>query len=257
MNKMKLFDSHCHLQDPRIGEDLHSVMNRASVAGVSAMLCCGTSEQDWDKVIEISQKYESVIPALGIHPWFIGTRSEKWLDRLECVLKSFPEAAVGEIGLDYTLKGGNEKEQLSVFIDQLRLAAKLDRPLSIHCRKAWGDLTELLEQEKGVSQGGAIHSYSGAPQLVSRIQSFGLSISFSGSLTREGNRRGKASLVHVDPERLLIETDSPDLLPRGHTGNNEPANIISIVKEVSSVLGYSDEMVSEITFNNGMELFKR
>ena len=49
---MKLFDSHCHLQDPRISEDLHSVMNRASMAGVSAMLCCGTSEQDWDKVIE-------------------------------------------------------------------------------------------------------------------------------------------------------------------------------------------------------------
>ena len=68
---MKLFDSHCHLQDPRISEDLHSVMNRASMAGVSAMLCCGTSEQDWDKVIEISQKYESVIPTFGIHPWFI------------------------------------------------------------------------------------------------------------------------------------------------------------------------------------------
>lgn len=254
---MKLFDSHCHLQDPRIGEDLNSVMNRASVAGVSLMLCCGTSEQDWDKVIEISQKYESVIPAFGIHPWFIADRSEKWLDRLECVLKSFPEAALGEIGLDYAIKEGNEKEQLSVFIDQLRLAAKLDRPVSIHCRRAWGALTDLLEKERGVGQVGAIHSYSGSPQLVSRLQNFGLSISFSGSLTMEGNRRGRASLLQVDPERLLIETDSPDLLPRGHTGNNEPANIISIVKEVSSVLDFSDEMISEITFNNGMKIFKR
>lgn len=221
------------------------------------MLCCGTSEKDWDRVIEISQKYKSVIPAFGIHPWFIANRSEKWLDKLECVLKSFPEASVGEIGLDYTLKEGNEKEQLSVFIDQLWLAAKLDRPVSIHCRKAWGDLTDLLEKEKGVRQGGAIHSYSGSPQLVSRIQNFGLSISFSGSLTMEGNRRVKASLVQVDPERLLVETDSPDLLPRGFTGNNEPANIISIVKAISSVLDCSDEMVSEITFNNGMKVFKR
>ncbi len=221
------------------------------------MLCCATSEQDWDRVVEISQKYDSVIPAFGIHPWFVGSRSEKWLDKLECVLKSFPEAGVGEIGLDYSLRKGNEKEQLSVFADQLRLAARLDRPVSIHCLRAWGDLTELLQQEKGVSQGGAIHSYSGAPQLVSRIQKFGLFISFSGSLTFEGNRKARASLVHVNPERLLIETDSPDLLPRGYTGNNEPANVISIVKEISSVLDCSDEMVSEITFNNGMKLFKR
>jgi len=221
------------------------------------MLCCATSEQDWDKVIEISQEYESVIPAFGIHPWFIGSRSEKWLDKLECVLKSFPQASVGEIGLDYALKECNEKEQSSVFIDQLRLAAKLDRPVSIHCRRAWGDLITLLEQENGVNQGGAIHSYSGAPQLVSRIQSFGLSISFSGSLTFEGNRRGKASLLQVDHERLLIETDSPDLLPCGYTGDNEPANIISVVKEISSVLGCSDESISEITFNNGVKLFKR
>lgn len=221
------------------------------------MLCCATSEQDWDRVVEISQKYDSVIPAFGIHPWFVGSRSEKWLDKLECVLKSFPEAGVGEIGLDYSLRKGNEKEQLSVFADQLRLAARLDRPVSIHCLRAWGDLTELLQQEKGVSQGGAIHSYSGAPQLVSRIQKFGLFISFSGSLTFEGNRKARASLVQVNPERLLIETDSPDLLPRGYTGNNEPANVISIVKEISSVLDCSDEMVSEITFNNGMKLFKR
>ena len=164
---------------------------------------------------------------------------------------------MGEIGLDYTVKEGNEKEQLSVFIDQLRLAAKLDRPVSIHCRKAWGELTDLLEKEKGVRQGGAIHSYSGAPQLVRRLQNYGLSISFSGSLTMEGNRKGKASLEQVDHERLLIETDSPDLLPWGFTGNNEPANIISIVKAISSVLGCSDEMVSEITFNNGMKVFKR
>ena len=232
-------------------------MNRASMAGVSAMLCCGTSEQDWDKVIEISQKYESVIPTFGIHPWFMSSRSEKWLDKLECVLKSFPGGCGGEIGLDYTVKEGNEKEQLSVFIDQLRLAAKLDRPVSIHCRKAWGELTDLLEKEKGVRQGGAIHSYSGAPQLVRRLQNYGLSISFSGSLTMEGNRKGKASLEQVDHERLLIETDSPDLLPWGFTGNNEPANIISIVKAISSVLGCSDEMVSEITFNNGMKVFKR
>jgi len=254
---MKLFDSHCHLQDPRIREDLRPVMNRASLAGVSAILCCGTSEKDWDKVIEISQEYESVTPAFGIHPWFIATRSENWSDKLECVLKEFPEAAVGEIGIDYTLKESNEEEQLNVFTNQLRLAAKLDRPVSIHCRSAWGDLTTVLEQESGVRQGGAIHSYSGSPQLIRRIQNFGLSISFSGSLTIEGNRRGKASLVQVDPERLLIETDSPDLLPRGFTGNNEPANIISIVKEISSVLGCSDETVAEITFNNGMKLFKR
>lgn len=233
------------------------VMERASQAGVCLMLCCGSSEEDWDEVVEISRRYKSVIPAFGIHPWYIGSRSEKWLDRLESILRSVPHAAVGEIGLDHVLNEGNEKEQLSVFSDQLELAAKLDRPISIHCRRAWGDLLELIEKQKGIRQGGAIHSYSGSPQLVSRIQKSGLYISFSGSLTFDKNRKARSSLLQVDPQRLLIESDSPDLLPMGFTGDNEPANILAIVKEISSILDWSNEMVSEITFNNGMKLFHR
>ncbi|HEX3020751.1 MAG TPA: TatD family hydrolase [Chitinispirillaceae bacterium] len=254
---MRLFDSHCHLQDSRIIDELHLVMDRAQKAGVSAMLCCGCSERDWETVFEISKKFDSVIPAFGMHPWYIGERSGVWLDKLESLLKSVPKAAVGEIGLDYTLKTGNEKEQLSVFADQLRLAARLQRPVSIHCRKAWGNLLELLKEEKGIKQGGAIHSYSGAPQLVTLFQKLGLYISFSGSVTSKSNLKVRTSLAEVDSERLLIESDSPDLLPWACIGYNEPANLSAIAKEISLLLNWSVEMVSETTYRNGIKLFQR
>jgi len=150
-----------------------------------------------------------------------------------------------------------DEEQMTVFVAQLRLARRLHLPVSIHCRKAWGQLLETLRAEGGVlPHGGVLHSYSGAPELVSTFEQLGLSISFSGSITRSHNRRGRESLHAVSSERLLIETDSPAIMPAGaETETNEPSNLGLVLRSVAEELGEPENAIAERTYRNACRIF--
>jgi TatD DNase family protein len=228
---MRLFDTHCHLQDTRIESRIAGIVDRAREAGVVRMLCCGTKEQDWDAVKRLSERFPEIVPAFGLHPWYIRERTGSWLERLEKLLREAPSAAVGEIGLDHAVENRDDKDQNAVFLAQLKLARKLERPVSLHCRKAWGTLIDILQKQCGTPDGGAVHSYSGPPDLVPRLQSMNVSLSFSGSVVHDRNRRGRLSLAAVSEEFLLVETDSPDIpLPGVEPGANEPAFCDIIVR---------------------------
>ncbi|MBN1576021.1 MAG: TatD family hydrolase [Chitinispirillaceae bacterium] len=253
---MQLFDSHCHLQDERIVENAEAIIGRALAAGVKWMLCCGSAENDWHAVIALAGRFPCIIPALGIHPWYVAERREGWLDRLEALLRNDPRIALGEIGLDHALKERDDGNQINVFYEQLRLARKLGRPASIHCRTAWGSLMELLRRERGIAVNSVIHSYSGPVELVAELVHCGVSISFSGSITYEKNRRGRDALRKVPDDRLLIETDSPDIPPVNHTGSNEPAMLIMVAKAVARLRGACVDEIGAITVANGNHLFR-
>ena len=255
---MSLFDSHCHVQDERVFARVDEIIARARSAGVTRMLCCGTQESDWGAVSVLAGNYPEIIPAFGLHPWFIAGRSGEWLARLEALLAAFPSAAVAEVGFDHALEEKNHEEQAGVFLAQLKLARKYRRPLSIHCRKAWGDLLQILKQQCGLPDGGVIHSYSGAPELIAELEGLGASFSFSGSVTYDRNLRGRASAVAVSEHRLLIETDAPDIAPLGvGQGANEPANLVMIARTIAELRGKTQEEIGEITYGNAARIFER
>lgn len=256
-SSMDLFDSHCHLQDKRLGDDISSVIDRAEKAGVKKILCCGSTEEDWDDVARLSEKFPILIPAFGLHPWYIDERSEKWLFKLEEMLVSFPSAAVGEIGLDHVIDRKDKSEQLDVFSAQIELAARYNRPVSIHCRKAWGDLISLFEEKDCVCQEGVIHSYSGSAELIDRLVKFGFFISFSGSVTFERNRKAQESVKRTRLDRLLVESDSPDIPPYGVEGVNEPCNMINVIKRIAEIRGVDPQEIARITYENAERVFVR
>ena len=116
----------------------------------------------------------------------------------------------------------------------------------------------LLEKEGGVVLAGVIHAYSGPKELVPVLEKLGLYISFSGSITSEGNRRGVEAIRMVSADRLLIETDSPDMLPSQIIeGPNEPANCAFVNEKVALLLGASQEGVAKRTWDNACRLFER
>jgi TatD DNase family protein len=254
---ISFFDAHCHVQDERLQAGFEAMLSRAAGAGVKAMSCCGTSEKDWARVRELAENYESVLPSFGLHPWYAAGRSEQWADALVSFLNQVPRACVGEIGLDHALDESTFADQEAVFRKQLAIAAEYKRPVSIHCRRAFGRLVELLRLHGGVFQGGIVHSFSGPAELVKDIENFGLSISFSGSITFLKNKRARKALLAVSPNRLCIETDSPDLKPyQCATELNEPANIIFVAETVASILGISKEQVAVRTWQNANRIFK-
>jgi len=256
MPELSFFDSHCHLQDERYGGRLLGVLDRAHQAGVQGFLCCGTCENDWNAVSELAKTYPAVVPSFGLHPWFAEGRSPDWLDILEkqCVVN--PLSCCGEIGIDHGCKEQTFADQESVFVVQLALAARLGRPVSVHCRRAFGRLVELVRRAGRQSGGGVIHSYSGPPELVKPLVELGFSISFSGSLTFPNSKRAHAAAAVVPGDRLLIETDSPDIKPYlCKTELNEPANVVAVAEALSKIRGVSVEEISAMTWDNASRLF--
>jgi TatD DNase family protein len=254
---LHLFDSHCHLQDERIVGRIDEIIGRARAAGVEHMLCCGTQEEDWESVAKLAGKYEGIIPAFGLHPWFAVKRSEKWMEKLEKMLMEMPQAAVGEIGLDHVLEKRNDEEQAEVFVAQLKLARKLERPVSIHCRRAWGDMMKILDQQCGLPLGGVIHSFSGTVDLIPRLEQLNVSLSFSGSITYDRNKRGREAAAAVSEKFLLIETDSPDIPPVGvEQGKNEPGNSIKVVNAIAEIRRTGSDHIAGISNANATKIFK-
>lgn len=252
---MNLFDSHCHLQDDRITRNVKEIIGRAEKAGVTAMLCCGSCEDDWEAVLNIAGKYDAVIPALGIHPWFASGRTGEWMNKLRALLERDPKTAVGEIGLDHTVADRNDADQRELFREQLLLARQYDRSVSIHCRKAWGSLMDIFRGEPDLGVRSVIHSYSGPVELVEELQGYGVSLSFSGSITLPNNRRGRKAVARVAPGHLLVETDAPDIVPAGRQGPNEPAALCDVVRTAAQLRKSTFEETAELTFGNAGALF--
>jgi TatD DNase family protein len=146
--------------------------------------------------------------------------------------------------------------QIEVFSQQLQLANRLRRPVSIHCRKGWDVLLQLLSQQGGLTGGGAIHAYSGSAEVAIQLQQLGVSISFGGSLTRAGNPRSVAALQAVEQQHLLLETDSPDMVPQGVLAPlNEPANITLVAGTMARILNTPIDAIAATTFSNAQRIF--
>ena len=254
---MNLFDAHCHLQDARLRADLPGVMTRARAAGVEHMLCCGTAEDDWAEVARLAEEYPAVVPAFGLHPWYAQRRSPAWMERLRALLAGQATAAVGEIGLDHAIEERNDAEQEAVFLAQLQLARELERPVVVHCRRAWGRLIALLAELRTLPRGFVVHSYSGARELIEPLAGAGGWFSFSGSITWRRNVRGREAARHAPRDRLLVETDAPDLMPAMpqttatvEDAVNEPANLVRVLAVVAELRNTPAEVMAEQVWGN-------
>lgn len=258
---MKLFDAHTHLQDERLLPQIDTVMTRAAATGVERMVSCGSSDEDWQPLAELAVRYSAVIPSFGVHPWYAWKRCPDWKIKLTEFLRNHPAAGVGEIGLDFATAEKNEQEQRQVFVEQLALARDLNRPVSIHCRKAWPAMLETLQSFCPFLRGFVVHSFSGTPDSIPRLLDMGGYFSFSGSITWPRNTKGPIAAAAVPADRLLIETDSPDILPHmpdtpsPERKLNEPANLVHVLRRISAIRNIAEEKLAQLTFENAERLF--
>ncbi len=250
-----MIDVHTHLQDNRFESKLDEIILRAKQFGIQKAVCCGTNEDDWEKVLKIKERYSDfIISSLGVHPWYIDKCSNDWLKKLEDLIV-INNCAVGEIGLDFAIKNYNQLQQINFFEKQLDLAIKYKRAVSIHCRKAWDILIRILEARKQESLKGIVHSYSGGVEYLDQILGYGLVISFSGSITYPRNEKAVKSLQTLPIEKIVLETDSPDILPFSCDGLNEPKNLDFVIKKAAQILKKTEQEVRDFSFYNGKKIF--
>ncbi len=253
-----LFDAHNHLQDPRFGDALPEIIETMQEAGISKCVVNGTHEGDWPKVARLFEKYpEFVIPSFGLHPWNIDQRSPEWSRHLNQFLNNFPHAGVGECGLDRWIPSPDLEAQHAVFRTHLKLADELNRPLTIHCLRAWGPLMEELRPLTSFPKM-LLHSFNGSREIAQQLAKFGAYFSFSGSFLHERKSSLREIFRNLPPDRILLETDAPDMLPPSKFQEfplkelNHPANLQAIAQGFTDEIGLS----SELTAQNGARFFQ-
>ncbi|KAG9455343.1 hypothetical protein H6P81_008247 [Aristolochia fimbriata] len=267
---MQLFDAHCHLQDPRVFNVSSLLIKTALCYGIQLMAINGVSEKDWLRVKGMSDDYPSVVPCFGLHPWFLGDRSPNWFRLLKEYFQSTPAAAVGEIGL-HKWPNGTEADfqlQVQVFHQQIELAKEINRPASVHCVDAFDELLDIMESIGPFPAGVMLHSYMGSAELVPRLVKLGTYFSFSGHHTTFMTpEKLKAVLKAVPKNRILLESDAPDALPKLNSTEiqwvpgdasrtlNQPANIPVVLSYVASFLGMEEKEVAELTYRNSIRFY--
>ena len=226
---LRFYDAHNHLQDERFGGRQGELLKVAVREGVVCMVVNGSCEEDWPQVLELAQGATPsalrIIPSFGYHPWYVHERSAGWQKNLTRFLDQTP-SAVGEVGLDRWKPGLDYGGQEEVFVEQLRLAAERNLPVSIHCLQAWGRMLDLLKSGPRPECGFLLHSYGGPKEMVKAFADLGAYFSLPGYYAHERKERQRETFRHVPSERLLIETDAPDqMLPetRGTCSLNDPA----------------------------------
>ncbi|MFO7886403.1 MAG: TatD family hydrolase [Desulfobacteraceae bacterium] len=255
--KLELFDAHCHLQDKRISSDIDIIIKGWRRVGGTFLGCCATCENDWQAVAALSEQYPCILPSFGIHPWSAETAEDNWAANLESLLDS-TLSGIGEIGLDL-IKKGDFDLQTTIFKTQISMAKEKKRPVSIHMRKAWDPFIHILKHIGPLPAGGLIHAYSGSADMIPLFEKFGFYISFSGLITNRNNKKIRNALQNTSLDRILIETDSPDMvfsLPGTlDPKTNKPENLVYTAAAAAETLNLSLEKLARITVSNGKKLF--
>lgn len=257
---MDFFDVHTHLHDSRIFDDVPNILSRAGSAGLRHMATCATMTENFAQTRELADQYASVLPCFGIHPWFLDTLGRDWEDILASHLEQ-TASGIGETGLDFTDRGADRDLQIRVFQRHLALAVDLGRPINIHIRKAWDAFVHILKAHGPLKAGGLVHSFSGSADLVGVLERYNLYISFSGAVTRPNAKKAVRALGAVSQDRILFETDTPDLYPSLDTGGshvqklNEPGLVPAIVEIAARRRGMGFEELAGYGYSNARELF--
>lgn len=256
LHKVKLFDSHCHLDDAKLAGSLAEVLQRAEQNGLVGMATIGCDLRSSLFALHLAEKYPQVTCAVGVHP-----SDSKDLDARGFAdlaeLAAAPEAkAVGEIGLDYYWDETPREVQRKWFVEQIHLAKDLHKPIIIHDREAHGDLFNIVRQEKAGEFGGIMHCFSGSWELAKEALRMNFYISIAGPVTYKNARQLPEVVKNCPLDRLLIETDSPYLTPEPRRGKtNEPANVFFVAEKVAALRGMDIEEVGEITTANACKFY--
>lgn len=251
------FDSHCHLNDPSLYQDLDNVITRSLQSGVTLMNVIGYDVKSSLKALEIAKKYDGVYATVGIHPNDLHKMEENDFSIIESLLNEEKVVAVGEIGLDYHYENTMMELQKEYLVKFLYLANKYDKPIVIHVRDATNDAYTIFKEHKHLIKGGVMHCYGGSKEMAMEFIKLGLYIGIDGPVTFTNARVVKEVVKAVPLETLLIETDCPYLTPHPFRGKrNDPSYLPLVAQEIARLKNVSVEEVALITTNNAKRLFR-
>lgn len=256
---MKIFDSHCHLDDKAYRKDIARVIERAHQNGVMRMMTVGVNKKTAARAVSLAEANPCLYASVGFHPHDAGQCNSAALDFLKQLAESTKVRAWGEIGLDYNRMYSPRKDQERWFIRQLEMAADLGFPIIFHERDSKGRFIEILNTHLKKEQIGVIHCFSGNPDELQHYLGLGFYIGVTGILTIKKRGAGLRQMVpQIPANRLVVETDAPYLIPapeKNHTRRNEPAFVKSVLLKLAEVRNEDPDQLAQIIWDNTCRLY--
>ena len=264
---MQLFDTHTHFDVADFDHDRQHLAVQAKQVGVEALVLIGFIESRFDELIQTHQQlqdWENVPQsylAPGLHPFYIEQHQQAYLQRLEQVLKQHDCVAIGEIGLDTFLKQHKRPDafakQQHYFNAQLELATHYQKPVLLHIRKAHAEALAILKAQK-FKLGGIAHAFSGGVEEAKALVKLGFKIGVTGQITNPNAKKLHQVVQAIGAERLVIETDCPDMTPlccqtsTEHRTRNTPVNLPYVLDSLAQTLGQPQDQLAEQLWQNSL-----
>lgn len=253
---MQLFDTHAHIglinEDPI--EQLF-IVQEAKQSDVKHIMSICNSLYDFFQVYENLKTATHVYHSIGVSPSEVTNPGKDWEMKIEEGSQKDRVVALGEIGLDYYRKFGNKDSQIELFIHQLEMAEQLDLPVIIHNREAGEDVLNILT-DKLPPRGGILHCYSEDWEYARKALDLNLYISFAGNVTYRNARNLHETAKNMPVERMLIETESPFMVPAQYRGKrNRPAYLGATMEFIAELRDEPLEEISESIYQNSLRFF--
>lgn len=256
---MKIFDSHCHLDDKSFAKDLDAVIERARIAGVSRMMTIGVNKKTSVLAVSIAQSHAGIYASVGVHPHDVKNCNESILQDLKNLTKNEKVRAWGEMGLDFNRMYSPREDQEKWFEKQLEIAAELGLPMIFHERDSSGRFLEMLKDQKSTTMNGVVHCFSGEQNELDQYLVLGLHIGITGILTIKSRGARLRKLVpDIPSDRLVVETDAPYLVPapeKNRIRRNEPAFVKSVLLKLAEVRNEDPQQLAQIVWQNACRLY--
>ncbi|MEN6401545.1 MAG: TatD family hydrolase [Armatimonadia bacterium] len=253
---MRLFDSHCHLNDPKLGADLPEVLRSARAAGLVGMMVVGYDLVSSQFAADIAAREGDCWAAVGLHPHDASDADEALLAQLRELAGQPRVKAIGETGLDYFRNLSPRPDQRRAFEAFIGMSAELGLPLIVHCREAQEDVLEVLDANRQAGQTVVMHCFAGGVAFAEECLQRGFYLGLAGTITYPKSFALRQVAKEAPLERLLIETDAPWLPPQAYRGKrNEPAYVALVAETVAEERGMTVEEIGEATERNAREAF--
>jgi TatD DNase family protein len=250
-------DSHAHLDDERFDDDRETVIKNLKTDQIDIVINIGADIASSKSTLNLAQTYDNIYSVVGVHPHSVSELVGVGLDEIESLARDEKTVAIGEIGLDYYYENSPKQLQKEYFIEQIRLAKKLDLPIVIHSREAVKDTLDIIKSEKSSNLRGVMHCFSSSVEIAKEYVKLGFYIAIGGVVTFKNARVTKEVAKYVPLESLLIETDCPYLAPEPFRGKrNEPKYIKYTAEEIAKIKEVDLEEIAKITSANAKKLFE-
>ena len=253
---MIITDTHTHLYSESFDEDRDEMIQRAIDANVERFFIPAIDSTYADRMYDLEKSFpDHVHLMMGLHPTHVQENYKSELQFIENQFQQRDFIAVGEIGIDLYWDKSTLEIQQEAFRYQIQLAKKYKLPIVIHCREAFDEVFEILEEEKGEDLFGIFHCFTGTLEHAKKAISYNLKLGIGGVVTFKNGKIDKF-LAEVPLKHIVLETDAPYLAPTPFRGKrNESSYIINVVEKLAEIYNMSLAEIAEITTQNSKDIF--